>query len=356
MMELQQKIPAVLELKTVIAGPCSAETEEQVMETASALKALGISKFRAGIWKPRTQPGQFEGVGEEGLKWLRRVKQELHMEVVTEVATASHVNMALKYGVDTLWVGARTTANPFAVQELADAMRGRRVALMVKNPVNPDVALWAGAIQRFKEAGINQIAAIHRGFSSYANQHYRNPPHWQLALEFRQQFPDVPMFCDPSHMGGRRQLIAPLSQKALDLNYDGLLIETHSAPETAWSDSHQQITPDALGSIVNNLVVRQQKNNDKESQTVLECLRKQIDEVDDELIDLFARRMGIVVKIGSLKKDHKMTILQSDRWQQIMNRLSAKSHQTGLSEEFLSAVFKNIHQESINHQELVLRK
>lgn len=337
----------------ILAGPCSAETEEQMMETAMRLKSAGVEMFRAGIWKPRTQPGNFEGVGERGLFWLRKIKRETGMQVATEVATASHVNAALKYDIDMLWIGARTTANPFAVQEIADALRGRDVEVMVKNPLNPDPALWMGALQRIREAGVKKISAIHRGFSSYGKNIYRNPPQWQVALEVKQQMPDIPMICDPSHMGGARKHIASLSQKSLDLGYDGLMVEVHHNPEKAWSDKNQQVTPEAFNRIVKKLIIRDEKT--REESTKLDCLRKQIDRIDDDLLELLAERMGVVTEIGEVKKEQSITILQSGRWQQILGKLEERGKDMGLSRVFLNEIFKSIHQESINHQEKVMR-
>jgi len=340
----------------IAAGPCSAETEEQVLETAKALKHIGVQLFRAGIWKPRTMPGGFEGVGEPGLKWLRKVKEETGMQVATEVANATHVNLALKYGIDALWIGARTSANPFAVQEIADSLRGRNIAVMVKNPVNPDAALWQGAIQRFLDAGITNISAIHRGFSSYGFSEYRNPPHWQVAVELKQRMPQIPLICDPSHMGGKRELIESLSQKALDLNYDGLFIESHTTPDNALSDKKQQVTPEELLGILNNLVIREEKLVNTTSKNELDEFRKKIDIIDDELISILRERMKVAEEIGIYKKQNGMTILQQSRWGKILQRLNAKAEATGLGGGFLEEIFKSIHQESINHQERVMRR
>jgi len=339
----------------IAAGPCSAETEEQVLETAKALKQNGVQLFRAGIWKPRTMPGGFEGVGEPGLKWLQKVKEKTGMQVATEVANAAHVNLALKYGIDALWIGARTSANPFAVQEIADSLRGRNIAVMVKNPVNPDAALWQGAIQRFLDAGITNISAIHRGFSSYGFSEYRNPPHWQVAVELKQRLPEIPLLCDPSHMGGKRDLIEPLSQKALDLNYDGLFIESHVDPDNALSDKSQQVTPDRLQDILSNLVIREEKLLNATSKNELDDFRKKIDMIDEELVSILTERMKVAEEIGNYKKQNGLTILQQSRWEKILQKLRGKAQATGLSSSFLEAIFKNIHQESINHQERVMR-
>lgn len=337
----------------IVAGPCSAETEAQMMETAIRLKSAGVEMFRAGVWKPRTLPGNFEGVGEQGLHWFRKVKRDIGMKVATEVATASHVNAALKYDMDMLWIGARTTANPFAVQEIADALVGRNVEVMVKNPLNPDPALWMGALQRIREAGVKKISAIHRGFSSYGKTMYRNPPQWQVALEVKQQMPEIPMICDPSHMGGARKYIAALSQKSLDLGYDGLMVEVHHNPEEAWSDKSQQISPEVFIRMINNLIIRDERISTES--TKLDCFRKQIDRIDDDLLELLAERMGVVTEIGAIKKEQSITILQSGRWQQILGKLEKRGEEMGLSQMFLREIFKSIHQESINHQEKVMR-
>ena len=300
----------------IIAGPCSAETEEQVMETAKMLAERGIKIFRAGIWKPRTKPGGFEGIGVEGLPWLKAVKKETGMLVATEVATAKHVYEALKAGIDILWIGARTTANPFAVQEIADALKGADVPVLVKNPVNPDLELWIGALERINGAGLKRIGAIHRGFSSYDKKLYRNLPQWHIPIELRRRIPSLPILCDPSHIGGKRELVAPLSQQAMDLGFDGLIVESHCNPDCAWSDAKQQVTPDVLDYILNLLVIR------KETQTTenLSELRKQIDECDNNLIEELAKRMRIAREIGTYKKEHDMTILQTGRYNEILDK------------------------------------
>ena len=339
----------------IASGPCSAENEEQVMETAEELKQIGIQLFRAGIWKPRTMPGGFEGMGEAGLKWLQKVKEKTGMQVATEVANATHVNLALKYGIDAIWIGARTSANPFAVQEIADSLRGRNIAVMVKNPLNPDASLWQGAIQRFLDAGIKNISAIHRGFSSYGFSQYRNPPHWQVVVELKQRLPHIPLLCDPSHMGGRRDLIETLSQKALDLNYDGLFIEAHVDPDNALSDKKQQVTPEELLEILNNLVIREETGPNAASKNDLDDFRKKIDMIDDELVSILKERMKVSEEIGNYKKQNGMTILQQSRWEKILEKLQGRSESTGLSSGFLEDIFKSIHQESINHQEKVMR-
>lgn len=336
----------------VIAGPCSAETEEQVMETATQLKAQGVQIFRAGIWKPRTRPNAFEGVGVEGLAWLRRVKRELGMYVGTEVANAQHVYDALKYDIDILWIGARTTANPFAVQEIADALKGVDIPVMVKNPVNPDVDLWIGAMERINQAGIKRIAAIHRGFGVYGKTLYRNDPQWHLPIELRRKLRDMPLFCDPSHIGGKRELIAPLSQQAMDLNFNGLMIESHICPEKALSDASQQVTPETLEYILSKLVLRDSKASTED----LHDLRRQIDNLDDELLQKLSERMRVASQIGQYKKDHNMTILQTSRFDDILHARAEQAAALDLSTEFVKAVFTSIHEESIVHQNKTMNK
>ena len=289
----------------VIAGPCSAETEEQVMTTALQLASNGIRIMRAGIWKPRTKPGGFEGVGEAGLPWLRRVREECGLLTATEVANAHHVKAALEYGIDILWIGARTSANPFAMQEIADALEGHDVPVLVKNPVNPDLELWIGALQRLNNAGIKRLAAVHRGFSSYDKRIYRNPPMWHIPIELRRRIPEIPMIGDPSHIGGRRELVAPLCQQAMDLGFDGLLVESHCQPDNAWSDAKQQITPDVLEFILEKLTIRNQMTTSEG----LETLRRQIDEIDNQLLNLLATRMRVSREIGLYKKQHNMTVV-----------------------------------------------
>ncbi len=330
----------------VIAGPCSAESEEQVMETASQLKKQGVQIFRAGIWKPRTRPNAFEGVGVEGLAWMRRVKEELGMYVGTEVANAQHVYDALKYGIDILWIGARTTVNPFAVQEIADALNGVDIPVMVKNPVNPDVALWIGAFERLNQAGIKRLAAIHRGFSVYGKTIYRNDPQWHVPIEFRRSMRDIPLFCDPSHIGGKRELVAPISQQALDLNFNGLMIESHINPDKALSDASQQITPETLEYILSKLVLRDSKASTED----LRDLRKQIDRLDDHILETLSERMRVAAQIGLYKKEHNMTILQTNRFDDILTRRATQAEDLGLSVSFVKEVLSIIHEESILHQ------
>lgn len=352
-MELEKIILPGMEDKrpTVIAGPCSAETEEQTMQAAKQLAGQGIKIFRAGIWKPRTKPGGFEGVGVEGLNWLRNVKKETGMYVSTEVATAKHVLEALKYGIDLLWIGARTTANPFAVQEIADALQGVNIPVLIKNPVNPDLELWIGAIERIHNAGLRKIGAIHRGFSSYDKKIYRNLPQWHIPIELHRRIPNLPIFCDPSHIGGRRDLIAPLCQQAMDLQFDGLIIESHCDPDNAWSDKDQQITPEVLALILNTLVIREM-NQTTES---LAALRKQIDEIDISLIELLAKRMRVSREIGQYKKEHEMPILQTGRYDEIISKRVAEGVNMSMSEDFMKTILEAIHSESVRQQMEIMK-
>ncbi len=336
----------------LIAGPCSAETEEQVMETARQLAARGVKIFRAGIWKPRTKPGGFEGNGVTALPWLKRVKTELGMYTAVEVATAAHVREALAHDVDILWIGARTSANPFAVQEVADALEGMDIPVLIKNPVNPDLDLWIGAIQRVYNAGIRKIGAIHRGFSSYDKKIYRNLPQWHIPIELKRQIPNLPIVCDPSHIGGRRELIAPLCQQAMDLNFDGLIVESHCNPEKAWSDAAQQVTPDVLDFIMNTLVIRD-TNQTTEN---LSALRRQIDELDNSLLELLARRMRVSREIGQYKKEHNMPILQAQRYDEILHNRVTQAEQMGMDGEFMKTVLVAIHEESVRHQQEIMKQ
>ncbi|PHR71208.1 MAG: 3-deoxy-7-phosphoheptulonate synthase [Lutibacter sp.] len=338
----------------VIAGPCSAETEEQVLKIAHELKDSDVNYFRAGIWKPRTRPGNFEGVGALGLNWLKKVKEETGMKTCTEVANAAHVKLALENDVDLLWIGARSTVSPFIMQEIADALKGTDKIVLVKNPVNPDLALWLGGIERLYTAGIKNLGAIHRGFSTYEKSKYRNIPEWQLAIEFQNRFPDLPLICDPSHITGDREMIQDVSQRALDLNFDGLMIETHFDPENAWSDAAQQVTPTKLKSIMEELKIKKTTDTDSSYRESLENLRAQINVVDDQLIDLLGKRMKTADKIGELKKDKNVAILQSRRWNEILGNMILEGKSRGLSEEFVLRMFKAIHQESINHQEKII--
>lgn len=335
-----------------IAGPCSAETEEQVITTARELSSRGIKIFRAGIWKPRTKPGGFEGVGSIGLPWLQRVKKETGMYVATEVATKDHVAEALKAGIDVLWIGARTTVNPFAVQEIADALQGIDIPVFIKNPVNPDLELWIGAIERIYGAGIRRIAVIHRGFSSYDQKMYRNLPLWHIPIELRRRMPNLPIFCDPSHIGGKRELVAPLSQQAMDLSFDGLMIESHYCPENAWSDSAQQITPDVLDYVLNLLVIRDVHQTTEN----LSELRRQIDQIDEQLLELLAKRMRISREIGVYKKEHNMPILQSPRYNEILTKRSNMGESMELNADFVKEILKEIHEESVRQQVIIMNQ
>ena len=336
----------------IIAGPCSAETEEQVMCTAKDLANKGIKIFRAGIWKPRTKPGGFEGIGAEGLQWMQQVKKETGMYVATEVATAKHVEAALEAGIDLLWVGARTSANPFAVQELADSLKGVNIPVLVKNPVNPDLELWIGAMERLNQAGITQLGAIHRGFSSYDKKIYRNLPQWHIPIELRRRIPTLPIMCDPSHIGGKRELIAPLCQQAMDLGFDGLIVESHCNPDQAWSDASQQVTPAVLDYILNLLVIRKEKQTTEN----LHELRSQIDECDNNLIEVLAKRMRVAREIGTYKKEHSMQILQTGRYNEILDKRGAQGALCGMDADFIKKVFEAIHEESVRQQMEIINK
>ncbi len=332
----------------IISGPCSAETEEQVLETARRLARQGVKIYRAGIWKPRTKPGGFEGVGVPGLAWLNKVKEETGMKVATEVANRGHVEAALEYDVDLLWIGARTSANPFAMQEIADVLReaGKDIPVLVKNPVNPDLELWIGALERLYNAGIKRLGVIHRGFSTYGVHIYRNHPQWRIPLELRIRYPQLPIICDPSHIGGKRELIASLSQQALDMGFDGLIIESHCNPDCAWSDKNQQITPEVLGVILDNLVYR---DAPAPAESLMQ-LRRQIDQLDNELLEVLAKRMNISREIGEYKKNHNMPIVQAGRYGDIMSTRIMAAKQMGMSEEFMRSVLSSIHEESVRIQ------
>lgn len=336
----------------VIAGPCSAETEEQVMNTATQLCKKGIKIFRAGVWKPRTKPGGFEGVGTLGLPWLKRVQEELGMLVSTEVATPKHVEACLESGIDILWIGARTTANPFAMQELADSLRGVDIPVLVKNPVNPDLELWIGALERINGAGVKRMGAIHRGFSTYDKKLYRNLPMWHIPIELRRRIPNLPMFCDPSHIGGRRELIAPLCQQAMDLGFDGLVVESHCSPDDAWSDAAQQVTPEVLDFILDKLVIR----NITQTTESLEALRRQIDEFDNNLLDLLSRRMRVCREIGQYKKEHNMTVVLTERYNEILDKRGAQGVLCGMDADFIKTIFEAIHEESVRQQMDIMNK
>jgi chorismate mutase len=334
----------------VIAGPCSAETEEQVLKTAHKLKETDANVFRAGIWKPRTRPGGFEGVGEKGLPWLQKVREDTGMLITTEVGNANHVEKALEYDIDILWIGARTTVNPFVVQEIADALKGVKKTVLIKNPVNPDLPLWLGAVERIYTAGIFQLGAIHRGFSTYNSFHYRNNPKWHIAIELKKEFPNLPLILDPSHICGRRDTILDVSQTALDLNYDGFMIETHIDPDNAWSDAKQQITPSQLNQITKDLRIRQKSSSKGEFQRMLTIYRKGLDLIDSNLIELLKDRMRISEDIGKLKHKENVAILQSARWADILEKMIDAGQKNGLNKEFVEQIFRTIHVESINIQ------
>ena len=336
----------------IIAGPCSAETEEQVLATARELAHNGVKIFRAGIWKPRTKPGGFEGVGAPGLEWLKKVKAETGMLTATEVATRQHVEAALEAGVDILWIGARTSANPFAMQEIADAIKdsGKDVPVLVKNPVNPDLELWIGAMERLYNAGVHRIGAIHRGFSAYGKHLYRNLPQWHIPIELRRRLPQLPIICDPSHIGGKRELVAPISQQALDMGFDGLIVESHCDPDCAWSDKAQQVTPEVLNFILNALVLRDSTGTTES----LTMLRQQIDQIDNELIELLNKRMRVSREIGQYKKEHRMPVLQMSRHDHIIRSRVAAAEEMGMAGEFMKTVLQAIHEESVRQQIEVL--
>ena len=353
--ELRNWLDALnLDHPLVIAGPCSAETEEQVLKIAHELKDTDVNYFRAGIWKPRTRPGMFEGVGALGLKWLQKVKAETGMKICTEVANAAHVKLALEHDVDMLWIGARSTVSPFIMQEIADALEATEKPVLIKNPVNPDLALWLGGIERIYSSGVKNIGAIHRGFSTYEKTKYRNNPEWQLAIEFQNKFPDIPLINDPSHITGNRNMIFDVSQTALDLNFDGLMIETHFDPDNAWSDAAQQVTPKVLIQIMKDLKIRKETDPEADYNKKLDVLRAQIDVVDNQIIELLGKRMKAADGIGELKKQKNVAVLQSKRWNEILGRMVLEGQEHGLSEEFILKMFKAIHQESINHQEKII--
>jgi len=334
----------------IISGPCSAETEEQLTNTAKQLAATGIVHLlRAGIWKPRTRPGSFEGVGTVGLQWLQTAKQETGLPTTVEVANAKHVEQALAHGIDVLWIGARTSVNPFAVQTIADAVKGVNITVLIKNPINPDLNLWIGAIERIKNAGISEVGAIHRGFSRYGEQTYRNAPNWQIPIELMRKFPNLPMICDPSHICGRRNLLKKVAQKALDLSFDGLMLETHIDPDNAWSDARQQITPKQFLQLYKELAFRNPIAEELEADP-LEEARLQIDQLDEEIITLLAKRMDIATAIGKIKKLHHLRIYQPERWEVINQRMLEQGKKAGLSQPFIEHYLKAIHAESIEKQ------
>ena len=339
----------------IISGPCSAETEEQVMETATRLAATGkVDVLRAGIWKPRTRPGSFEGIGTKGLPWLQQARKKTGLPVAIEVATGKQVEDALHFDIDVLWIGARTTVNPFSVQEVADALRGVDVPVLIKNPINPDLELWTGAVERVAKAGIKQIGLIHRGFSSYGNTEYRNAPMWHLAIEMKRRNPELMMINDPSHISGRRDILLDVAQKAIDLDFDGLIIESHIDPDKAWSDAKQQITPERLAELLDSVKWRHETTTEKEFITALEKLREQINHIDDELMQLLGQRMKIADKIGEYKRDNNITILQTNRWNSILERAFVKGEKLGLGKEFITKYYDAVHMESINHQNKIM--
>ena len=340
----------------VIAGPCSAETEEQVLRIAHELKDTDVSYYRAGIWKPRTRPGNFEGVGALGLKWLQKVKAETGLKTATEVANRAHVELALEHDIELLWIGARSTVSPFIVQEIADALQGTDKIVLVKNPVNPDLALWLGAIERLATADIKNLGVIHRGFTSYEKTKYRNTPEWQMAIELQTKFPDLPLINDPSHITGKRDMIFDVSQTALDLNFDGLMIETHHDPDNAWSDAAQQVTPASLIQIMKDLKIRKESTPEVAYNDQLKNLRAQIDVMDNQLLETLGKRMKAAEGIGALKKRENVAVLQSKRWNEILGKMVLEGEQHNLSEEFILKLFKAVHQESINHQEQILNR
>ena len=339
----------------IISGPCSAESEEQVLTTARALASTGkVDVLRAGIWKPRTKPGMFEGIGVKGLPWLVKAKQETGLPIAVEVATARHVENALQFDVDILWIGARTTVNPFSVQEVCDALKGTNVPVLIKNPVNPDLELWSGGIERLIKAGVKEIGMIHRGFSNFGNTEFRNAPMWQLPIEMKRRYPDMLLVCDPSHICGNRTGLASISQKSIDLGFGGLMIESHVDPDNAWSDAKQQITPQVLLEMLDHLVWREESSDEKEFLNALAKLREQINQIDDELLSLIGQRMKVADKIGQYKKENKITILQTNRWNEILAKAFEKGEMFVLSKDFVTRYFDAIHMESINHQNKIM--
>lgn len=340
----------------IIAGPCSAESEIQVMETARRLSSHGINVFRAGIWKPRTHPNTFEGVGTPGLKWMQRVKNELGMKICTEVASEKHIFDCLKFGVDMVWLGARTTANPFLVQEIADALRDVDIPVLVKNPVNPDIDLWIGALERLNQSGVKKLGVIHRGFSTFEKMKYRNNPEWQVVIEMRSRLPELPFFCDPSHISGAKEYIAEISQRSLDLGLDGLMIESHCDPTCALSDAKQQLTPDELFAMIENLTVRQQDSDSPSYKENIDQLRAKIDVIDENILYILGSRMKISRQIGEYKKENNIAILQTSRWDSLLAKAIEKGAEYGLSEKFVTALFNAVHEASVQVQNDILEK
>ena len=354
--ETKKGVEALLQKRPlIISGPCSAETEDQVVQTATRLAATGkVDILRAGIWKPRTRPGSFEGIGTKGLPWLQQARKESGLPVAIEVATAKQVEDALHFGVDVLWIGARTTVNPFSVQDVADALKGADVPVLIKNPINPDLELWIGAVERVANAGIKNIGLIHRGFSSYGNTEYRNAPMWHLAIEMKRRNPGMLLINDPSHICGRRDILMDVAQKAIDLDFDGLIIESHIDPDNAWSDAKQQVTPERLGEMISSIVWRTEEIDSEELHAVMEKMRQQINQLDDELLQLIGQRMKVADKIGQYKKDNNITILQTNRWNAILERAYQRGDKLGLSQEFITKYFDAVHMESINHQNKIM--
>lgn len=341
----------------IISGPCSAETELQVLETAIRLAKTGkVDMLRAGIWKPRTKPGNFEGVGETGLPWLQKAREITGLPFTVEVATAKHVEESLKHGTDILWIGARTTVNPFSVQEVADALRGVDIPVLIKNPINPDLELWMGAIERLEKVGIKKIGVIHRGFSNYGNTEFRNAPMWHIPIELKRRMPNLPMICDPSHICGRRDILLEISQKAIDLDYDGLMIESHEEPDKAWSDAKQQITPEQLAEMLNKITWRHETSQKEEFLTALAKFRVQINHIDDEILTLLGNRMKVAEQIGLYKKENNITILQTNRWNEILEKSIKKGEKLGLTKDFILKLLDAVHLESINRQNRVMNK
>lgn len=341
----------------VISGPCSAETEEQVIATATRLAATGkVNMLRAGIWKPRTKPGLFEGIGTKGLPWMQKAKKITGLPVTVEVATAKQVEDALHFDVDVLWIGARTTVNPFSVQEIADALKGVDVPVLIKNPINPDLELWQGAVERIQRAGIKQVGLIHRGFSSYGNTEYRNAPMWHLAIEMKRRNPGIMIINDPSHISGRRDNLQDIAQTAIDLDYDGIMVETHIDPDNAWSDAKQQITPEAFGEMLGRIIWRREDVASNEYHAGMEKMRQQINQLDDELLTILSQRMKVADKIGQYKKENNITILQTNRWNEILERAVTKGDKLGLSKEFITRYLDAVHMESINHQNRIMNE
>jgi len=339
----------------IISGPCSAETEEQVVETATRLAKTGkVDVLRAGIWKPRTKPGMFEGIGVKGLPWLVNARKITGLPIAVEVATARHVEMALQFDVDILWIGARTTVNPFSVQEVCDALRGVNVPVLIKNPINPDLELWSGGIERLQKAGVKEIGMIHRGFSNYGNTEFRNAPMWHLPIEMKRRFPDMLIVCDPSHICGNRSGLQDIAQKSIDLDFGGLMIESHIDPDNAWSDAKQQVTPEKLAEMLDSLIWRTETSDEKEFVTALSKLREQINHVDDELLTLIGQRMKIADKIGEYKRENNITILQTNRWNEILEKAFVKGSKLGLSKDFITKYFDAVHMESISHQNKIM--